>query len=77
MVSSGWRGDFFLYLRFFLCCDVAFDAVRDDERFQAMVATIEADLKQQLENVREMQRRGEVLTLEEVNALIAANRESG
>jgi ribosomal protein L10 len=39
---------------------------------------IEADMAQQLENVREMQRRGEVPTLEEVQAMIAsAEQESG
>jgi hypothetical protein len=78
LVSSGWRGHYkFFHLRFMLCCDVTFDAIRDDERFQAIAATIEADMAQQLENVRDMQRRGEVPTLEEVQALIASNRESG
>jgi hypothetical protein len=77
LVSSGWRGDsYYRHLGFILCCDVVFDAVRDHERFQAIVATIEADMAQQLENVREMQRRGEVPTLEEVNALIATAKES-
>jgi TolB-like protein/DNA-binding winged helix-turn-helix (wHTH) protein len=78
LVSSGWRGDYYnKRLKFVLCCDVALDAIRDHERFQAIVATIEADMAQQLENVREMQRRGEVPTLEEVNALIALAQESG
>jgi tetratricopeptide (TPR) repeat protein len=77
MVASDWRGFYQGYLRFSLCCDVTFDAIREHERFQAIVATIEADMAQQLENVREMQRRGEVPTLEEVNALIASNREGG
>ena len=58
---AGWRGD-----RFWLCCDVAFDAIRDHSRFRAIAATIEADMAQQLENVREMQRRGEIPTLQEV-----------
>jgi TolB-like protein/cytochrome c-type biogenesis protein CcmH/NrfG len=78
LVSSGWRGDSYnKYPGFMLCCDVSFDAVRNDERFQAIVATIEADMAQQLKNVREMQRRGEVPTLEEVKALIASELESG
>jgi tetratricopeptide (TPR) repeat protein len=77
LVSSGWRGDHYnKRLMFVLCCDVALDAIRDHERFQALAATIEADMAQQLENVRAMQRRGEVPTLEEVNALIALARES-
>jgi TolB-like protein/DNA-binding winged helix-turn-helix (wHTH) protein len=76
LVSSGWRGDNYnKHLGFVLCCDVRFDAIRDHERFRAIVATIEADMAQQLENVRDMQRRGEVRTLEEVNALIASAQE--
>jgi tetratricopeptide (TPR) repeat protein len=73
LVSSGWRGDNYnKHLGFVLCCDVRFDAIRDHERFRAIVATIEADMAQQLENVRNMQRRGDVPTLEEVNALVAS-----
>jgi tetratricopeptide (TPR) repeat protein len=78
LVSSGWRGDYFnKHLGFTLCCDVRFDAIRDHERFRAITATIEADMAQQLENVREMQRRGELPTLEEVNTLIASVQERG
>jgi TolB-like protein/DNA-binding winged helix-turn-helix (wHTH) protein len=78
LVSSGWRGDNYnRHLGFTLCCDVGFDAIRDHERFRAIAATIEADMAEQLENVREMQRRGEIPTLEEVNALIALVQESG
>ena len=78
LVSSGWRGDTYnKHLRFFLCCDVRFDAIRDHERFRAIAATMEADMAQQLENVREMQRRGEVPTRAEVNALIASVQENG
>jgi pentatricopeptide repeat protein len=49
MVSSGWRGNhfFFEFLRFTIYFDVAFDAIRDDERFQAIAATIEVDMAQQ------------------------------
>ena len=72
LVSSGWRGDYPFFLRYTFCCYVTFDSIRGHERFQAIVATIEADMAQQLENVREMQRRGEVPTLEEVQALIAS-----
>ena len=76
LVSSGWRGDtYFKHLRFILCCDVVFDAIRDHERFQAIAATIEADMAQQLEHVREMERRSELPTLEGVHALIASARE--
>jgi len=76
LVASGWRGDNYNpYPGATLCCNVAFDAIRDDERFKAIVATFEADMAQQLENVREMQQRGEVPTLEEVKALIASTQE--
>jgi len=71
LVSSGWRGDSNRCLRYMLYFDVNFDAIRDDERFQAIVTTIEADMAQQLESVHEMQRRGEVPTLEELQAEIA------
>jgi TolB-like protein/cytochrome c-type biogenesis protein CcmH/NrfG len=71
-VTSGWRGNQFLLSRFALYFDVTFDAIRDDERFQTIVARFEADMAQQLENVRAMQRRGEVPTLEEVKAMIAS-----
>jgi len=71
LVSSGWRGDNYnKHLGFVLCCSIRFDAIRDHERFRAIAATIKADMAQQLENVREMQRRGEVPTLEAVNAMI-------
>jgi len=72
LVFSGWRGEYSYFLRFTLYFDVTFDAIRDDERFQALVATIEADMVQQLENVREMQRRGEVPTFEELQEKIAS-----
>jgi TolB-like protein/DNA-binding winged helix-turn-helix (wHTH) protein len=78
LVSSGWRGDTYnKHLGFVLCCDVVFDAIRGHERFRAIAATIEADMAQQLKNVREMERRGEIPTLEEVKALIASVQEGG
>jgi TolB-like protein len=70
-VTSEWDWRFFAYY------DITLDPIRDHPRFRAIIAVIEADMAQQLENVREMQRRGEVPTLEEVNALIASARESG
>jgi TolB-like protein len=76
LVSSGWRGDSYNKgLGFVLCCDVRFDVIRDHERFRAIAATIEAAMAQQLENVRAMERNGEIPTLEEVNALIASAQE--
>jgi TolB-like protein len=69
-VTSGWRGHYASLLRFTLYFNVNFDAIHDDARFQALVATIEADMAQQLENVRDMQRRGEVPTLEELQSTL-------
>ena len=66
LVQSGWRGagD----LRFDLYRNVLFDAIRDHPRFQAVVAVIESDMAEQLENVRAMEQRGELPTLQEVQA---------
>ena len=76
LVSSGWRGDYLnKHLGFVLCCDVVFDAIRDHERFRAIADTIEADMAQQLENVRKMERRGELPTLEDLDALIVSAQE--
>ncbi len=73
LVKGGWRGNLFhhspgILLRFFMYHDPALDAIRDHPRFQALVAEVEADLAQQLENVREMERKGELPTLEELRA---------
>ena len=73
LVSSGWRGDYDNDMRFVLCCDVSFDAIRDHDRFRAIIATIEADMARQLENVRAMERKGELPTLEEVRAGLKIN----
>ena len=63
-------------LRFMLYHDPLLAPIRDHPGFQAVVAETEADLAKQLENVREMERQGEIPTLEELQALIAAARES-
>ena len=57
-----------LLLRFIIYHDTTLDPIRDHPRFQALVSEVEADLAQQLENVREMERKGELPTLEEVRA---------
>ncbi len=71
LVQNGWRaggGGTYGTLRFFLYRNILLDAIRDHPRFQAMVAIIESDMAQQLENVRAMERSGEIPTLEELQA---------
>jgi pentatricopeptide repeat protein len=76
LVHSGWRGGGYEGmigdLRFNLYRNVLLDAIRDHPRFQAMVAVIESDMAEQLENVREMERKGELPTLEDLRAELAA-----
>jgi tetratricopeptide (TPR) repeat protein len=55
-------------LRFTLYHDRILAPIRDHPRFQAVIAEVEADLAQQLENVREMERKGELPTLEQLRA---------
>ena len=71
-MSSGWRGWSGEFIRFRMYFDVTFDPIRNDPRFQAAIAVIEADMAQQLDNVRAMERNGEVPTLDELNAMIAS-----
>jgi tetratricopeptide (TPR) repeat protein len=74
LVKTGWRGGGYINggLRFNLYRNVLLDAIRDHPRFQAMVAVIESDMAEQLENVREMERKGELPTLEQVRAGLSA-----
>jgi hypothetical protein len=74
LVQSGWRSNSYrgpLGLHFFLKRNIILDAIRDHPRFQAIVTIIEADMAEQLENVREMERNGEIPTLEELRAALA------
>jgi len=73
LVRSGWRGNPYhsypgILLRFVLYHDTTLDSIRDQPRFQALVAEVEADLAQQLENVRALERNGELPTLELLRA---------
>jgi TolB-like protein len=76
LVQKGWRGDgrgdISRGHRFNLYRNVLLDAIRDHPRFQAMVAVIESDMAEQLENVREMERKGELPTLEDLRAELVA-----
>ena len=76
LVQKGWRGDGRGDIsgghRFNLYRNVLLDPIRDHPRFQAMVAVIESDMAEQLENVRKMERKGELPTLEELRADLVA-----
>ena len=73
-IPMGYRGYMYTWgdWRFAAFHDIRLDAIRDHPRFQAAMAIIEGDMAQQLENVRAMQRRGELPTLEELKAEVAA-----
>jgi hypothetical protein len=72
LVQSGWRGSG-AWIRFFLYRNILLDAIRDHPRFQAMVAVVESDMAQQLENVREMEKKGELPTLKELRRQLGEN----
>ena len=71
-VRRGWRGGpgRFKQWRLFAYYDIGVDAIRDDPRFQAAISVIEADMAEQLEIVREMERRGEIPSLEDLQATL-------
>jgi hypothetical protein len=73
LYASGWRGLGWTGTWFTLEYDIAFDAIRDRPRFQMLIAAIRADLARQLENVRAMERKGELRTLQEVQAGLVVN----
>jgi len=68
LVAAGWRGQHYFGTPFTLEYDIVFDSIRDHPRFQALIAAKRADFAQQLENVRAMERKGELPTLQEVQA---------
>ena len=74
LIQGGWRGSYSpeyypeLGLWFTLHRDITLDSIRGDPRFQALIAVIESDLAKQLENVRDLERRGELPTLEQIRA---------
>ena len=69
--AAGWRG--WLWSWFTLEYDIAFDSIRDHPRFQALIAKVRSDLAKQLENVREMERKGELPTLKELRRQLGEN----
>ena len=74
LFASGWRGLGWTEGKWFtLEYDIAFDSIRDHPRFQALIAAIRDDFAQQLENVRTLERRGELPTLLEVQEGVVAS----
>jgi len=73
VVASGWRGWLWGGLPFTLEYNITFDSIRDHPRFQALIAAIRADFARQLENVRALERRGELPTLQEVQEGVVAS----
>ncbi len=62
-IDQGWRRLWWYYLEY----DLSLDSLRDEPKFQAMVAEIKADMAAQLERVREMEASGELEPVPEVN----------
>jgi len=56
-VDAGWRTQW----RFFLLEDRAFDDIRADRRYQALIADVTADVASQLETVREFEASGRIV----------------
>ncbi len=65
-IDEGWRSLWWYYLKL----DPTLESLHDEPGYQAMVAEIEADMAEQLERVREMERNGELEPIPEVSAAI-------
>jgi hypothetical protein len=63
-IDDGWRGLWWYFLKY----DPSLESLHDEPEFQAMIEEIEADMAQQLERVREMERNGELEPMPEVSA---------
>jgi tetratricopeptide (TPR) repeat protein len=63
-IDEGWRS----LWRYSLKLDPNLESLHDEPEFQAMVAEIEADMAEQLERVREMERNGELEPIPEISA---------
>ena len=55
-VDEGWRSLWWYYLRH----DPNLDSIRGEPEFQRIVSEIEADMSAQMQQIREMEKRGEI-----------------
>ena len=69
LFTSGRRGTLGGVFQVTLEDYIAFDNIREHPRFKALVAATKADFAQQLENVRQMERNGEIVTIDELRAV--------
>ena len=63
-IDEGWRFRWWYFLKY----DPNLESLHDEPEFQAMVAEIEADMAEQLERVREMEKNGELEPIPELAA---------
>ena len=63
-IDEGWRSLWWYLLK----QDPSLESLHDEPEYQAMVAEIEADMAEQLERVREMERNGELEPIPELAA---------
>jgi hypothetical protein len=61
-IDGGWRFSWWYYLKY----DPALESLHDEPEYQAMIAEIEADMAEQLERVREMERNGDLEPIPEL-----------
>jgi tetratricopeptide (TPR) repeat protein len=61
-IDEGWRDGWWYFLKY----DPILESLHDEPEYQAMVAEIEADMAEQLERVREMERNGELEPIPEL-----------
>jgi TolB-like protein len=65
-IDEGWRSLWWYFLKL----DPTLESLHDEPEFQAMVTEIEADMADQLERVREMERNGEFEPIPEISTTI-------
>jgi len=69
-VNKGWRADW----RYYLDYHWAFESLRDSGEFQSIRMDVAADMERQLENLRRMERSGELPTVPGMDLLTSPER---